>query len=69
MWLGVLALQIGAKGPRIGIGHSAMKTLLFCLGIQAIDAVGVVLFQRQGEWPVNRAHSQNPVARQAWKPD
>ena len=62
------ALQARAKGARIGISHPLMQPLPCGLSIQAINPVGVLLFQRQRKRPLQRAGPQNPVTCQPGKP-
>ena len=62
------ALQIGAKGARIGIGHSPAQPVPFGRAVEAMNTVGIGLPERQDERAVNRARPQNPVARQPGKP-
>ena len=66
--LGNTALQLGTKGAGIGKGHTLMQPLLRGLAVQAINAIGVLLFQGQRKRPFHRALTQNPVAGQPRKP-
>lgn len=65
---GGAALQIGAKGARIGKPHATVQPHLLGLGVQAVNPVAITLTLNQRERRINRACAHNPFAGQSWKP-
>jgi hypothetical protein len=55
-WVCGAALQIRAKGARVGKGHANTQAKPFSCTVQTINPVGIALGKRQREWPLDGTH-------------
>ena len=62
------ASQFGAEDTGIGKGHALVEALPLGQGVQAVQPVRVVGFQREREGAVNRTRPQNPIACETGEP-